>query len=66
MSLGLGCQELPTLTLMLEMGAYSSERLLVGVTSILQSKDGSLDLTRKALVILLDLQVSIGEGNSES
>ena len=39
----------------LEMGVYSTLRLLVGVVSIIQSKDESFALTRKDFKFLLDL-----------
>ena len=37
------------------MGVYSNLRLLVGVVSVVQSKDGSFALTKKDFKFLLDL-----------
>ena len=44
------------------IGVYSSRRELGGWVSMLQSRDGSLTLTKKDLIFLLALYTNIGLG----
>ena len=44
------------------MGVYSNVRLLVGVVSVVQSKDGSFALTKKILSFCWIYKIALGGG----